>query len=486
MKICFATSECVPFVKTGGLGDVSGALPRFIGGLGHEVKVFLPLYSTIDREDHHLSFDKKLSGLSVELDGRPEEFSVWLGKLPDSDVDTLFIHSHTYFDRPHIYTDDDDEDERYLLFQLAIFRVLEEMKWIPDVIHANDWPTALLPVLLRLRYRLRAFSKTASVLTIHNIGYQGTFDRSTISKINLPGKRTTRSGPFEHYGRFSFLKAGICFADVVSTVSPTYAAEIQTSEFGRGLEDAIRTRGDRVQGVLNGIDDSTWNPASDSLIPYPYDAESLNVKSENKRALLERFQLPTDDDLPLLGIISRLTDQKGFNLLEPILESILREGDMRFVVLGSGDKHLQNVFRSAAHEFPDQIGVHIGYDESLSHLIEAGADIFLMPSLYEPCGLNQMYSLNYGTIPVVRRTGGLADTVVDLDEDPANANGFIFDRAEPTELERALHRAISRYDDRFLWRLLQKRGMASDFSWTTSAASYLSLYREAVVVSEMQ
>ncbi|GMQ81096.1 MAG: glycogen synthase [Rhodothermia bacterium] len=485
MKICFATSECVPFVKIGGLGDVSGALPRYLSKLGHEVKVFIPLYSTIDRTSHHLSPSIELSELSVELDGRSERFSVWSGKLPGSDVDALFIHSPTYYDRPQIYTDDEDEDERYLLFQLAIFSVLEEIHWEPDIIHANDWPTALLPVLLNLRFRPKpTFTRTASVLTIHNIGYQGTFHLSTVSKIDLPEIPVTPSDPFEYWGQFSFLKAGICFADVVSTVSPTYAKEIQTNELGRGLEGVIQSRGNRIRGVLNGIEDGIWDPSTDTLIPFQYSADRLEQKSGNKRALLEHFRLPTDDRLPLVGIISRLTEQKGFSLLEPILDQVLEEGNVRIVVLGSGDPHVEKLFLSAATLYPNQIGVHVGPDESLSHLIEAGADMFLMPSLYEPCGLNQMYSLKYGTVPVVRSTGGLADTVIDINQNPSTGNGFSFDRAEPSELQNAIQRAVSRYDDRFAWRVMQKRGMASNFSWKASAESYLDLYKDAIGASK--
>lgn len=489
MKICFATSECIPFMKAGGLADVSGALPKYISQAGHDVKIFVPLYGPVDRAAHGLVLDDSFSDLHVPIGERSEPFSVWSAQLPGSDVQIQFVHSSRYFDRPYLYSDDSDEDERFILFQRAVLTTLCESGWIPDVLHANDWSTALLPVLLKqssnavaseMASEMAALAQTASVLSIHNIGYQGTFDQATIGKAGLSYTLAHATQPFEYFGGFSFLKAGICFADVVATVSPTYAREIRTPEFGRGLEGVIRARGDRIRGILNGIDSSVWNPRNDSLIPFSFDAGTLEQKARNKVALLERFALPADDDVPLIGIISRLTEQKGFHLLEPILDPLLRDGRFRLVVLGSGDVHLQKMFKQAEHDFPDTVGTFFGYDEAFAHLIEAGSDMFLMPSIYEPCGLNQMYSLKYGTIPIVRNTGGLADTVRDIDDDPENGNGFVFDHANSGELKSAIQRAVNTFVDKTRWRAMQRRAMAEDFLWQASAKGYCSLYEAAV------
>ncbi len=480
MKICFATSECIPFMKAGGLADVSGTLPKYISQAGYEVRIFVPLYGPVDRTEHGLVRDDSLTDLHVQVGERNEPFSVWRSQLPGAGVEVLFVQSSRYFDRPYLYSNDPDEDERFILFQKAVLTTLCESGWIPDVLHSNDWSTALLPAFLKQSTGVTAaLVKTASVLSIHNIGYQGTFNQATIGKAGLSYTLAQATQPFEYFGGFSFLKAGICFADVVATVSPTYAREIRKPEFGRGLEGVIRARGDRIRGILNGIDSSLWNPGLDPLIPFPFDSNTLEKKARNKTALLRRFALPADIDVPLIGIISRFTEQKGFHLLEPILGPLLRDGAFRLVVLGSGDLHLQDMFKRAEHDFPDFVSTIFGYDEALAHLIEAGSDLFLMPSIYEPCGLNQMYSLKYGTIPIVRHTGGLADTVRDIDDEPETGIGFVFDHADSGELKSAIRRAVKMFAEKNRWRAMQRRAMMEDFSWHVSAKAYLDLYRAA-------
>ena len=477
MNICYATSECVPYVKTGGLGDVAGALPRFLSDLGCDVKVFLPLYASIHASGHDLTLSEELTGLSTRVGDRNEYFSVWTGRLPDSDVETYLIECPRYFNRSSVYTDDPDEFERFILFQRAILGVMRRIGWSPDILHANDWQTSLLPVYLKEDYsRDVLFRNTLSLLSIHNIGYQGAFDRDTVRTAGLSERYTGPGEPFEYHGRFSFLKAGLCFADAVSTVSPTYAEEILTPAFGEGLDGVLGARDERIVGILNGIDTGTWNPATDSLIAALYDANSLDKKLENKIALQNRFGLSSEPELPLLGVVSRFAHQKGFELLFPILGGLLESGRLRLAVLGSGDSRTELFFSQEASRFPDRLGAHIGYDEGLAHQIEAGADLFLMPSLYEPCGLNQMYSLRYGTLPIVRNTGGLADTVTDVDADPKKGNGFIFDDPSSDALLATIQRAVDAFGDRTTWHACQVRAMALDFSWDAAARAYLELY----------
>ena len=480
MNVCFATSECVPYVKTGGLADVSGALPKALDALGCHVKVFVPLYDSIPTIDHELIYSSDIENISIWIDTRSYSFNTWYGKLPDSSVDVHFIDCPHYFHRGSTYTSDNDEDERFIFFQHAVFKVLQRYHWRPDILHCNDWQTGLMPALLRTRYNWDdLFDDTASIFSIHNIAYQGRFSPDTLYKTQLPLDLFYEMGPLELYGAFSFMKAGLSFADAISTVSPTYAQEIQTAEYGEGLDGMLRSRHGDLWGILNGIDPDEWNPSKDRHIEKNYTTRSIGRKKINKEALLNEFGLPYREETPVIGIVSRFVAQKGFDLLKPVLADVLREHDAQFTVLGSGAQHYEDFFNWAHATFPDKLGVYIGYNNGLAHQIEAGADMFLMPSLYEPCGLNQMYSLNYGTVPIVRKTGGLADTVQDYHEFHGEGNGFSFYDPAPHVLKDTIARALSIYSDQKTWRTIMKRGMTRDFSWKASAETYVKLYEYA-------
>lgn len=412
MRICFATSECVPFVKTGGLADVSGALPGALAALGCEVKVFLPLYGSINTIEHGLTFSQDINNIPVRIGDHDVTFNVWYKK--QGGVEYHFIDCPFYYHRPKIYTEDGDEGDRFLMLQNATISVMQRYNWVPDIVHCNDWQTALLPVYLKEKYAWDSlFARTASVISIHNIGYQGRFGDGAIYQAGLKRDHYYPGGPFEFHSSFSTLKAGILFADMVTTVSETYAHEIQSPAYGAGMEGVLAARSNDLAGILNGIDTEVWNPKKDKRIPQKYSFASLKKKQVNKKALLDYAQLPYDPARPVIGMIGRLVAQKGYELVTAAFEELLKL-PVQFVILGSGEKKHEDFFGWASHNFRDQVYAYIGYNDDLAHLITAGADMFLMPSRYEPCGLNQMYCLNYGTVPIVRKTGGLADTVRDF------------------------------------------------------------------------
>lgn len=480
MKICFATSECVPFAKTGGLADVAGALPKALAQEGCEIKVFLPLYGSIDVLRYHLVVVKELQNLSVKIGNKSVAFNVSHGKLPDSKVDVYFIDCPEYYQRPKLYTDDPDEDERFILFQLAIFQVLQHYKWSPDVMHSNDWQTSLLPVYLKMLYSDNSlFKNTAGILSIHNIGYQGRFKKESVLKAGLPEDQYYPGGPFEFDNTFSFLKAGIVFADLITTVSETYAREIQTAAYGEGMESTLASRSGELYGILNGIDTNVWNPQKDNLIPFRYSLENPADKKKNKKALLKEANLPFNDNVPTIGIVSRLAKQKGFDLLQPMVNEIMRL-PLQIVALGSGEQELETFFNRTASTYAEKFAVYLGFNNELAHQITAGCDMFLMPSRYEPCGLNQMYSLNYGTVPIVRKTGGLADTVHDYHENDGKGNGFSFNDYTAYALYLTILRALDTYRKKKNWTDIMKRGMKQDFSWRASAKKYVELYKKAI------
>jgi starch synthase len=474
MRICFAISECVPFIKTGGLADVAGALPRALSQLGCKVKVFVPLYSAIDRKEFGFIHLPQLDGAVQEIISEPIPYAISFVNMDGTDL--YFIDCPKYFHRAQLYTSDPDEAERFILFQKAILFTLQKLRWRPDIVHCNDWQTALLPGLLKRVFHWdQLFARTASVLSIHNLAYMGRFAPEQLPKTGLPMGDYYPNGPLEFQGSFSFLKAGISFADSLSTVSESYANEIQTPAYGEGLEGILSARGDSLFGILNGIDDELWSPATDNLIPENYTERKLASKEENKKALLKKTGLPYEKGTPVIGVISRLAIQKGFELLTPLVARIVKS-KAQLVLLGSGEPIYEKAFLAAQKRHPKSVAVKIGFDNELAHMITAGADMFLMPSLYEPCGLNQMYSLNYGTVPIVRKTGGLADTVIDFNEDKKNGNGFSF--AEPLSkvLFDAISRALTVYKDRATWEKLMLRGMKQDFSWGASAEKYLEMY----------
>jgi starch synthase len=478
MRIAFATSECVPFAKTGGLADVSGALPAALVAEGCEVKVFMPLYSSINTIDHGLLFARELYDIPAQIGGETVYYHVWY-KKNEAGVEHYFIDCPRYYHRPQIYTNNPDEDKRYILLQNAVFQILQRYNWAPDIVHGNDWQTALVPVYLREKYGWDSlFWKTAAVVSIHNLAYQGLFSKESIYHAGLYYDKYYPGGPYEFHNAFSFLKAGLVYADTVTTVSETYAGEIQTPEFGARMDAVLRMRHDDFYGILNGIDPNDWNPAVDKFIPQHYDFDSFAGKIKNKKALLDYVGLPLRENVPTIGMISRLTVQKGLEIISQAFPELMQM-PVQLVFLGTGESKYEDFLRWAAITYPEKISVYLGFNNELAHLITAGCDMYLMPSRYEPCGLNQMYSLNYGTVPIVRKTGGLADTVRDYHEHDQQGNGFSFWDYTPYALFTSIQRAVALFYQKNEWMEVVKRGMSEDFSWQKSARKYIEVYKKA-------
>lgn len=476
-KVLFATSEAYPLVKTGGLGDVSNALPSALKGLGFDIRLVLPAYR------HTLTRAGRIERVcELSLPGKGERIGLFEGAPGSTSLKCYLVDAPSLFDRPGgPYAGPDGQDwpdnaERFAVFARTVVELAQDRagsQWQPDLVHCNDWQTGLIPPLLA-----RGSRYPASVFTIHNLAYQGLFDWHTFADLGLPPD-LWHPEAMEFYGRFSFIKGGLVFSDRLTTVSPTYALEIQTPEFGYGLDGLLRHRAQDLVGILNGVDYSIWDPCRDPYIAERYDPANLAKRSINKRDLQQYFKLRTDPDALLMGSVGRLVEQKGIDLILHAIPWLYRE-DVQLVVLGSGDKALAEALKGLAGDNPGRIGVYIGYDEALAHRIIAGADIFLMPSRYEPCGLNQMYSLRYGTIPIVRSTGGLADTVVDTTPETlqaGSATGFTFKEPTPAALASAIRRALFCYLDPKTWSQIQSTGMAQDFSWERSARAYADVYR---------
>ena len=478
LRICLVASEVVPFAKTGGLADVTAAIGRYLHAQGHDVRLVMPMYRRVREGGWALEPLPAVQDAAVEIGGRRLFVSVSTAQLPGSGARVHFVRCPELYDREGVYGEQADEALRFALLSRASLMLCQWTGWAPNVIHCNDWHTGLLP--LYLRYGLswdRLFRGTRTVLTIHNVGYQGRFSADQVHTLGLEGHRHLLHQERLGRGELNFLETGVLHADVLTAVSETYAREIQTEEHGHGLHELLRRRADHLFGIVNGVDYDEWNPATDPRLPFRYSARSLAGKQQVKRALLERMGLPFDPAVPVLGIVSRLTVQKGFELLPDVLGPLLSAVDVRLVVLGSGEARYEQYFDWLARSFPRRCAFRAGYDEDLAHWIEAGADAFLMPSLYEPCGLNQMYSLRYGTVPVVRRTGGLADTVEDFDPAAGTGTGFVFDEFRSEALRVALHRCLDAWRDRAAWKALMRRGMAQDFSWERQGAKYVALYR---------
>lgn len=483
MNIAFVTSEVIPFSKTGGLADISGALPIELYKKKNIVKIFTPKYYSIDPSFHKLEYLNNINPIEIRILNKLYEVNVFKGFLPKSKVEVYFIDCPWFFHRSKFYTNDPDEDERFILFSKAVIETIQRLYWVPDIIHCNDWQTGLIPLMLKSNYNWdRLFDKTASLFTIHNIAYQGKFSMASMDKAEVKGRLDFPIDKVEHDGGFNFMKTGISFADVINTVSETYAKEILTPEYGEGMETVLRYRQNDLYGILNGVDYKTWNPKTDKLIPFNYSIENLDNKEKNKKHLLTTFNLDYKQNVPLLGIVSRLAIQKGFDLLQQIMPDLMNM-DLYFIVLGAGEYEYEEMFNYYVRTFPHKVGVYIGYNNELAHLIEAGADIFLMPSKYEPCGLNQIYSLKYGTVPVVRKTGGLADTVNDWNEFNSYGldigNGFSFVDYSPYAFLNAIQRAIGDYYNKPIWKKIQLNGMSRNYSWENSAKKYIELYKKA-------
>jgi starch synthase len=482
LRILFVASECAPYAKTGGLGDVVAALPKALRRLGHDVRIILPLYRSIDRARFGITFE---TTACVHM-GQGEEnwVGVYVASL-DGEVPVWFVDYERFFGRPGIYDhagkEYQDNAFRFALLSKSAMQICKDRGFIPHIMHAHDWPSALVAVFLKTWDRvLSPLSATASVLTIHNVGYQGLYHSSAFPYIGV-GSHYFNSEVFEYYGQLNLLKAGIHFADALTTVSPTHAREILGTEGGMGLSHHLQRRRDDLFGILNGVDYEHWNPATDQLIPARYTPEDLSGKAVCKAALQEKFGLEQRPELPVFGIVSRFAQQKGFNLLREALPFALRDMLMQLVVLGTGDRETEKFFQLLASSNVGRVGSYIGFSNELSHLIEAGSDFFLMPSLYEPCGLNQSYSMKYGTLPVVRATGGLDDTVQNYDEATGTGTGFKFREKSGRALYDSIGWAVSTWFDRpeHMARL-RRQAMAQDFSWSDSALKYVEVYEHAL------
>ena len=475
VKILFVASEGLPYSKTGGLADVVEGLPKALQSMGHEVVVLLPRY----RGNKITS--TLISSVSIAL-GDKLRFPAIVEGQPVEGVRYLFVDDPAFFDRPQLYGDKNgdypDNAERFAEFSRAAIEVIKRV-WLPDVVHCHDWQSALVPLLLRTQHAEDPVARSLPVvLTIHNLGYQGLFPQTTMRKIGLPDNLFTMD-TLEFYGKVNFLKGGLIYADYLTTVSRRYAKEIQTAEYGWGLEGVIRTRGDRLVGILNGVDYSAWNPETDTLIAQNYSGKKMNGKMACKKDLLAAFRLPEENlAKPVIGIVSRFADQKGFDLIAQIASELMKE-DLAIVALGTGQPEYEKLFKGLAEKYSGRVGVKIGYDNGLAHKVEAGSDMFLMPSRYEPCGLNQIYSLRYGTVPVVRATGGLDDTIQNFVPKTQHGTGFKFEKYDGDALLDCIRTALRTYRDPKAWQALQANGMAKDFSWKASAAAYVTLYEAA-------
>jgi starch synthase len=477
MHIAFAASECVPFSKTGGLADVVGALPRALAALGHQITVYVPKY----RQTKLIGAQTLVRSITIPFDDQYRFCSV-VTDGNHSGISFCFIDYPPFFDREALYGtssgDYHDNAERFALFCRAVLEA-SKILGVPDVFHCHDWQAALVPVLLATQYAEDpAFRDVATVFTIHNMGYQGLFAPDTLPLLTLPWDLFTISN-MEFFGQVNFLKGALIFSDFVTTVSKKYSQEIQTTEFGFGLEGVLHSRASTIAGILNGVDYDEWSPEKDKFIGTRYSPVDLGGKAKCKQELLAAMGVKgADPGLPAIGIVSRFAGQKGFDLIAQIMDRIARE-EMMILVLGNGDKVYEEMFMRLARQFPQKIAVKVGYDNALAHKIEAGSDMFLMPSRYEPCGLNQIYSLKYGTVPIVRATGGLDDTIEPWDVRTGKGTGFKFTDYSGEALLLTIKEALRAFRDQTSWQTLMRNGMGKDFSWNASAKEYVRVYERA-------
>ncbi|MBM3335220.1 glycogen synthase GlgA [Candidatus Sumerlaeota bacterium] len=485
MNILLASSEVVPFAKTGGLADVSGALPRALHALGHDVRVILPFYRAVSEEKFRPR--SLLPEMIVQFPGNWQVGSMWETTFPGSEIPVYLVRHDHYFDRDGLYGEkgDDypDNAERFSFFCMAALWTLKGIGWQPDVIHCNDWQTALIPTYLRNLPIVRSdpfYGSIGAVFTVHNLAYQGRFGPAVLERIGLDLAVYHPEG-LEFYGAVNLLKAGIVYADALTTVSRQYAKEIQTEEFGCGLDGILRAHADRLHGIMNGIDYSLWNPELDEFTASHYWPTNMAGKARCKEALQKDKGLPQDASIPLIGMISRLDSQKGFDLLAESLDDIMAL-DVQMVILGTGDPACHEMLEEATKQYPHRLSVDLTFNNALAHQIEAGADMFLMPSRFEPCGLNQLISMKYGTAPIVRKVGGLADSIVNATIESVRkgqGTGFVFEAYDPNEMLKAVKRAVSMYREKpELWARLVQNAMAQVFSWDVSARAYEGLFRQ--------
>lgn len=475
VNVLFVASEMAPFAKTGGLADVMAALPAYLSRAGHDVRVVLPLYDTVDTSK--ATFEA-IGELEVPLGTHKYQTKIFrVGTAPA----IYFVHCPALYARGRLYTSDPDEHRRFLALCYAAMFLCQRLDFAPDILHAHDWQAALLPMIVKTWFaKDPRFARTRSLLTIHNLMYQGSFPVEIGPDTNLATYAHLFHQDLMKAGRVNFLLQGILYADGVSTVSPTYAQEIQGEALGGGLDGFLRARSTTVVGILNGVDYDEWSPERDRHLPYRYSADDLAGKERCKEHLLTALGLPYVPGVPVIGIVSRLVGQKGFKLLEGVMPDLLRRHGFQLVVLGSGEPALEDMFTRMQRAFPRQVCFYQGFKNELAHLIEAGADMFLMPSLYEPCGLNQLYSMRYGTVPIVHRTGGLADTVKPWDARTGRGTGFAFEHHDEAGLRWGVGAALGAYRDQAQWRRLVANGMAADFSWNVQGKLYELVYHRLV------
>jgi len=481
MKILMVSPEAAPYAKVGGLGDVVGALPKALANQGHDVRVLLPLYGSIQRED---SWEIVEGPLIVNL-GRGAQYArLWKTNFENSTATIYFLEHNFYFGRPEVYAgpwgDHEDNPERFTFLSKAGLDLCYKLQWFPDLVHLHDWTTGLVPVYLNTTERYGPLGDTASVFTIHNLKHQGIFHKDVLDFAGLPPS-TFRPDGLECMGFLNMMKGGLYHATKLTTVSPTYAKEIQTPEHGCGLEHTLQFRAADLIGVTNGIDTENWNPQTDTLIPETFSAENLSGKATCKAKLQEQFELEKDPSIPVYGVVSRLVHQKGLDVLASILGRLFNSMRIQIVVLGSGDTQTEHAFSHCSHLFPGKFAAYIGYNNGFAHLINAGADFIIMPSRFEPCGLSQLYAMEYGTLPIVRRTGGLVDTVQQYTANPCKGTGFIFDDLTQDALFNTIGWSCATYYDRPAdIKTLQQNAMNQDLSWSQSAKKYEEIYKWAI------
>lgn len=481
MKILFATSEAVPFSKSGGLGDVCGALPKVLKKRGHDVRLVLPRYWSINRA--HFGLQETVKTMGVPMGSGTGWCSVL--ECETFDVPAYFVEHEQYFGRAGYYDDGRrefaDNAARFGFFSRAALQLCRDLDFKPEVVHVHDWPTALVPFYIKKpESRDSFFSRTASVFTIHNIAYQGTFSAAFRDYLGI-GPEDFTEPRFESFGGLHLMKGGVFYADAITTVSPSYAGEILSEPGANGLQKYLERRREDLSGILNGADYEHWDPAVDLLIPARYSPQDMTGKDACKLAIQRELGLEARLDIPLIGIVSRFAQQKGFHLLAPVIRDIVRNMRVQFAIVGSGEKNLEDFFGGLPAEFPGRIGAWIGYSERFAHQVEAGSDFFLMPSLYEPCGLNQIYSMKYGTLPIVRATGGLRDTVANYDEKRGKGTGFVFEAADPGAIYDTVGWAVSTFYDRpHHLEAMRREAMKKSFSWEQAARAYESVYEKAL------
>ena len=476
--ICLIASEVEPLSKTGGLADVAGALTKYLHGAGHDVRTFTPCYASIDRAACAAQAVEGLTQVPLAVGPHSYVFSLLRAQLPGG-APVYLIDCPALYARTSLYTTDPDEHLRFLALTRAALVACQRLKWSPRIVHCNDWHTAFAPLFLRTSFeREPLFANTRTVLTIHNIGYQGIFAARQLADVGIPGRESLLHQDDLRAGRINALRTGILYADAITTVSPTHAREICTDQYGMGLQDSLRARAaaGAVSGILNGVDYDDWDPGRDRYLPLHYGAADLRPKGELKRQFLKRHGLRAEDGVPLAGLVSRLAPQKGIELMFEALPKVLEARPLSFVALGNGEPQYEEFFTTLARGYPGRVAFTCGYDEELAHWIEAACDLFLMPSRYEPCGLNQMYSLRYGTVPVVRRTGGLADSVEHYQAATGSGTGVVFNDFDAPALTWALNTALDLYAQPAHWQRLVQNGMRRDFSWQRQGGLYLELY----------